>query len=928
MVLLAVLPGLSGLGQSCEYLATLTVDSFPAVQSGLTTYRVYLVTPDSNQYVTRVGAYDDAFADLILSVPSGAYNSVFGGVTAELINPALFSAFPELQDDSFVTIGLDGPAFLSESQPAADPVVVGGNDGSISEFFSVDGSVELNASFGVEPFLQGYSWGLTGTEGLVNAYGDENGRVLLMQVTTAGTFGGTLPIQLAPPYSNVAGTFEGAGTFPLTGYSGCLDPNSCIYDPCADTEGSCTVGGCMDINACNYDSCATSESYWHCDYGCIGCTDPVACNYDVEHTVEDESCLFYDECGTCDGDNSYCSGCTDSSACNYDPDAIVEDGSCKEFDQCGVCGGSGLSCLGCLDSLACNFDSLATIDAGGCLYGSQDLTVFVQTDNWPSEFFWSLKDEGGTVVYSGGPYLYPGSEFVETLCFSPGCYTASVFDSFGDGICCHPYFGDGSISFTSNGVELGRADDFGYSQVIEICIGPEYGCTDEAACNFDVAALIENHTCTYPDVGLTCEGDCILDDDGDGICDAPVIEGCTYGLALNFNPESSSDDGSCIFDLSQDAPTLLFDEDFDMAVSTSDFLAMLAVFGDSDSDADGVWDSADMCTDVEACNFQSSPTEECAFDDATGNCGGDCQADADNDGICDDLDPCVGALDECGVCHPFNEISPVVETVTNLVDSVYMPLVDEWHVYTYGTDTSFVFPCTPEYEGCGDVVHYQGYNYRTVQIGEQCWFAENLRSEFYANGDAIPTNFVDSVWTELDTGAMTTYGAGTSYCPSLNSVQFECDSAWSINHFGLLYNSFAAVDDRGLCPGGWHVSTDDDWKQMERHLGLSPQESDLIGWRGTDEGDKLKAFSYQTFLWDVEGLQVIMSGFSALPAGYRRGNIGSFWSKEYRARFWTPAEFSQTGGRELDGDYPRGIHRSFNFYSTHGFSIRCVEDAE
>ena len=105
---------------------------------------------------------------------------------------------------------------MSESQPAADPVVVGGNDGSISEFFSVDGSVELNASFGVEPFLQGYSWGLTGTEGLVNAYGDENGRVLLMQVTTAGTFGGTLPIQLAPPYSNVAGTFEGAGTFALT----------------------------------------------------------------------------------------------------------------------------------------------------------------------------------------------------------------------------------------------------------------------------------------------------------------------------------------------------------------------------------------------------------------------------------------------------------------------------------------------------------------------------------------------------------------------------------------------------------------------------------------------------------------------------------------------------------------------------------------
>ena len=58
-----------------------------------------------------------------------------------------------------------------------------------------------------------------------------------------------------------------------------------------------------------------------------------------------------------------------------------------------------------------------------CLYGSEDLTVLVQTDNWPSEFVWSLKDGGGNVVYAGGPYLYPASDFVETLCFPPGCYT-------------------------------------------------------------------------------------------------------------------------------------------------------------------------------------------------------------------------------------------------------------------------------------------------------------------------------------------------------------------------------------------------------------------------------------------------------------------------------------------------------------------------
>ena len=48
---------------------------------------------------------------------------------------------------------------------------------------------------------------------------------------------------------------------------------------------------------------------------------------------------------------------------------------------------------------------------------------------------------------------------------------------------------------------------------------------------------------------------------------------------------------------------------------------------------------------------------------------------------------------------------------------------------------------------CGDHVSYQGYDYATVMIGEQCWFAENLRSENYENGDAIPAGLSDSEWT-------------------------------------------------------------------------------------------------------------------------------------------------------------------------------------
>ncbi|MDA1242986.1 MAG: hypothetical protein O2947_07525, partial [Bacteroidetes bacterium] len=48
---------------------------------------------------------------------------------------------------------------------------------------------------------------------------------------------------------------------------------------------------------------------------------------------------------------------------------------------------------------------------------------------------------------------------------------------------------------------------------------------------------------------------------------------------------------------------------------------------------------------------------------------------------------------------------------------------------------------------CGDAVSYQGYDYATVLIGDQCWFAENLRSENYENGDAIPAGLSDSEWS-------------------------------------------------------------------------------------------------------------------------------------------------------------------------------------
>ena len=62
----------------------------------------------------------------------------------------------------------------------------------------------------------------------------------------------------------------------------------------------------------------------------------------------------------------------------------------------------------------------------------------------------------------------------------------------------------------------------------------------------------------------------------------------------------------------------VFDWDGDYNVTVTDFLMMLSVYGDTDIDLDGIWDSSDVCVDLEACNYSAEPSEPCAYIDVPG----------------------------------------------------------------------------------------------------------------------------------------------------------------------------------------------------------------------------------------------------------------------------------------------------------------------
>jgi len=201
-----------------------------------------------------------------------------------------------------------------------------------------------------------------------------------------------------------------------------------------------------------------------------------------------------------------------------------------------------------------------------------------------------------------------------------------------------------------------------------------------------------------------------------------------------------------------------------------------------------------------------------------------------------------------------------------------------------------------------------GNMYKTVTIGTQIWMAENLMVTRYRNGDAIPHVTENSEWGDLTTGA---------YC------NYE-ENSNSVATYGRLYNWYAVIDDRNIAPEGWHVATDDDLKQLEMYLGMSREEADDYGWRGTNEGGKLKESG--TLHWANPNLGATNeSGFSALPGGHRdddggfygMGNLAFFWSSTVRSNYYAWSRTLVFDKAEI---------RRLYYHTGSGFSVRCVKD--
>jgi len=93
---------------------------------------------------------------------------------------------------------------------------------------------------------------------------------------------------------------------------------------------------------------------------------------------------------------------------------------------------------------------------------------------------------------------------------------------------------DGSCTYADAGYDcdgncLADADGDGVCDEFELG-----GCQDATACNFDADATEDNGLCTYADAGYDCDGNCLADTDGDGVCDEFEVAGCAGRNSLQL----------------------------------------------------------------------------------------------------------------------------------------------------------------------------------------------------------------------------------------------------------------------------------------------------------------------------------------------------------------------------------------------------------
>jgi uncharacterized protein (TIGR02145 family) len=229
------------------------------------------------------------------------------------------------------------------------------------------------------------------------------------------------------------------------------------------------------------------------------------------------------------------------------------------------------------------------------------------------------------------------------------------------------------------------------------------------------------------------------------------------------------------------------------------------------------------------------------------------------------------------------------------------PLYTEYDPSANTDDGSCATLAPPLGWSCGDPLEYGGQSYATVQIGTQCWMAENLNIGTRINGSYTQTDntIIEKYCNDDNIANCATYGGlyqwneMTQYEPTYIQDTFQ-----------------------GVCPTGWHLPSDTEWTTLTTTLGGT----------GSNTGSKM---ADDAALWNNGALESDpefgTSGLAVLPAGYRYPN-GSFHPLGFNANLWSSTESGSRGWLRYLNYGSTGVYPNNTYDKDFGFSVRCLKD--
>jgi len=235
-------------------------------------------------------------------------------------------------------------------------------------------------------------------------------------------------------------------------------------------------------------------------------------------------------------------------------------------------------------------------------------------------------------------------------------------------------------------------------------------------------------------------------------------------------------------------------------------------------------------------------------------------------------------------------------------ESGILDVPEQNSAYIFQFATNIPCPGTP-------AVEYEGLVYNTIQIFSQCWLKENLNV-----GMMIPGG-----QSQEDNGIVEKhcYDNDTSNCIIYGGL-YEWNEM-------MQYTTLQGT--QGICPPGWHIPTDEEWKVLEgavdSQFGIGSTVWDYWGDHGADAGTNLKTTSG----WYGTGNGIDKFGFSGLPSGLSTSS-GYYIGIDYNGFWWTSTEmdsFDDVWIRSLSYSHPQVAHYNAQ-KSTNGMSVRCLRD--